>query len=130
MPGDTLAMHGKVLYVNGQPTVETYTRAADEIDAYASGMYWQCDHVPAGITAGACHPTRDNWGPIVVPAERYFVMGDNRDDSEDSRYWGFIGRDDIRGRPLFVYYSFDAGSRAAAPWLTGIRWGRIGERVH
>jgi signal peptidase I len=53
-------------------------------------------------------------------------MGDNRDNSYDSRYWGFVDRRVIRGRPLFVYYSFDGASYRALPFLTAIRWGRIG----
>jgi signal peptidase I len=53
-------------------------------------------------------------------------MGDNRDNSYDSRYWGFVPRNVIRGRPLFVYYSFDNESWRALPFLTAIRWSRIG----
>jgi len=54
------------------------------------------------------------------------VMGDNRDNSYDSRYWGFVPRNVIRGRPLFVYYSFDSESWRALPFITAIRWTRIG----
>lgn len=130
VPGDTLEMRGKVLYVNGAPQTENYAHAPDPVDVYASGMFWQCEHIPADLSSSACRPTRDNWGPIVIPAANYFVMGDNRDDSEDSRYWGFVERDAIRGRPLFIYYSFDASAGNAVPWLSSIRWSRIGDRVH
>lgn len=130
MPGDTLEMHDKVLFLNGRARTEDYVRSTNPVDVYSPGMFWQCEHAPSGGLAGSCQPTRDNWGPIVVPDGRYFMMGDNRDDSEDSRYWGFVERDAIRGRPLFVYYSFDPMSGRVAPWLSSIRWSRIGTAVH
>lgn len=89
---------------------------------------WQLGYLLPEVDRDAYRPSRDNWGPIVVPAGQYFVMGDNRDNSYDSRYWGFVDRRVIRGRPLFVYYSFDHESWRALPFLTAIRWGRIGER--
>ena len=128
LPGDTLEMHSKTLYVNGTAQPEPYTRYSERGDVYASAMFWQCDFVPASAGA-ACQPTRDNWGPIVVPRQRYFMLGDNRDDSEDSRYWGFVERDALKGRPLVLYYSFDAGATPAS-WVRGIRWQRIGRTVH
>jgi signal peptidase I len=128
--GDTLEMRDKVLFVNGQRQSETYVRTSDSADMYASGMFWQCQHAPGGIPGDACRPTRDNWGPIVVPDDRFFMMGDNRDDSEDSRYWGFVRRDAIRGRPLIIYYSFNPASGRGVPWLSSIRWSRVGGGVH
>lgn len=130
VPGDTLEMRSKVLYLNQQPQHEAYVRTSDPDDMYASDMFWQCEHAPADLDGGPCRPTRDNWGPVVVPDGRYFMLGDNRDDSEDSRYWGFVERDAIRGRPLFVYYSFESTPGRALPWLSSIRWSRVGDRVH
>lgn len=127
IPGDTLEMQNGLLYLNGRPQDEPYVRHSGSGDTYASSMFWQCDY--SARIGGACSPTRDNWGPLVVPAGRFFLLGDNRDDSEDSRYWGLVERDAIKGRPLFIYYSFEAGS-GAAPWITGIRWHRIGDRIH
>ena len=75
----------------------------------------------------AATPTLDDWGPLVVPANRLFMLGDNRYDSKDGRYWGFVPRENVRGRPVFVYYSYRADdSDRPLPFLTDIRWGRIG----
>jgi len=79
-----------------------------------------------GAPADTLHPTRDNWGPIVVPQGRFFVLGDNRDNSEDSRYWGFVTRDQIRGRPWMVYYSFEPSLDVPVSWLSKVRWARLG----
>ena len=129
VPGDTLQMKDKRLFVNGSPVNEPYARYIDRMgDAVHPDMRWQSNHLLAG-PARSYHPTRDNWGPIVVPPDDYFVLGDNRDNSEDSRYWGFVPREAIRGRPWFVYYSYDPDGPGRAPWLSDIRWGRIGERI-
>jgi len=55
----------------------------------------------------------------------YFVMGDNRDNSEDSRYWGFVPTEAVKGRPLIIYFSYDRNKLAPFPWLTEIRWNRL-----
>lgn len=126
--GDTVEMRDKVLYINGEPQTEPYARQSDPSDMYSPQMAWQCEYALA--VEAPCRPMRDNWGPIIVPAGGYLVLGDNRDDSEDSRYWGFVEREAIKGRPLFIYFSFDPVSISAMPWLTKIRWHRIGDTVH
>ena len=76
-------------------------------------------------------PTHDNWGPLVVPPQHYFMMGDNRYNSKDSRYWGFVPRDNVRGRPLFVYYTYvpqDESDRALS-FAHGHPVGRIGHVI-
>lgn len=128
-PGDTLEMRDKTLVRNGVEVAEPYVRHLDrDGDAVHPAMRWQSIHL-LPTTVRGYHPTRDNWGPLVVPDAHYFVLGDNRDNSEDSRYWGFVPRSAIRGRPLFVYYSFDAGFAHPWPWVWGIRWDRIGDGI-
>ena len=60
---------------------------------------------------------------------KYFVLGDNRDNSADSRYWGFVNESAVKGRPLVVYFSYDRGTHDALPWLTDIRWSRLGSLI-
>jgi signal peptidase I len=131
MPGDTLEMRGKVLYLNQVPTVEPFARYDDRFtDPTDPRMLWQRDHLVAGrLDSRRYRPTRDNWGPIVVPQGKFFALGDNRDRSEDSRYWGFLDESDIRGRPIFVYYSFARDPLQPFSFLTDVRWSRIGELI-
>ena len=128
MPGDTLEMRHAVLYRNGVAQSEPYVLHIDSLsDPIESEMKaWQVQYLLPAVDRDEYHPSRDNWGPLVVPQGQYFVMGDNRDNSYDSRYWGFVDRRFIRGRPLFVYYSYDKESYRSLPFLTAIRWGRIG----
>ena len=130
LPGDTLAMRDKVLYLNGEPQTEPYAHHVDYFsDPSDARMGWQhAYHVAGPSDSPIYQPTRDNWGPIVVPPHRYFALGDNRDNSEDSRYWGFVEEGAIKGRPMFIYYSFRRDPSPFA-WVTGVRWGRIGNLI-
>ncbi len=128
LPGDTLAMRDKMLLVNGHAVDEPYARYVDRGgDARHPNMRWQASHLIA--SPREYHPSRDTWGPLVVPEGSYFVLGDNRDNSEDSRYWGFVARESIRGRPWFVYYSFDPSSGDDLSWLKAVRWDRVGHPI-
>lgn len=130
LPDDTLMMRGKVLYVNGAAMEEPYVRHLDPHgDAVHPAMAWQAHFLKEGPRPGRYRPSRDNWGPIVVPADRYFVLGDNRDNSEDSRYWGFVQRESIKGRPWVVYYSSEPDALEGRAWFRYVRWGRIGGRI-
>jgi signal peptidase I len=129
-PGDTLEMKEKRLFVNGAPQDEDYVRYMDASgDAVHPNMKWQSDYLAASPRR-RYSPSRDTWGPLVVPPERYFVLGDNRDNSEDSRYWGFIRREDIKGHPWIVYLSLDPEAGSAEGWLRKVRWDRVGRVVH
>ena len=133
MPGDTLEMHGGVLFVNGARQVERYVMHTDP-DATTSeeDFRWQRDYLVRTVEAARSgyHPSRNNWGPLIVPAKSYFVLGDNRDNSLDSRYWGFVPDSLVRGQPMFVYYSYAPDTQHRLAWLTRIRWGRLGEQIH
>lgn len=131
LPGDTLAMSNQILYINGVPQDEPYVQHTDRsgMDHARHEMLWQRAYLTEETRPETYRPTRDNWGPIVVPEGKYFMLGDNRDDSEDSRYWGFVDREAIKGKPLFIYYSFDGSGMKLFPWITQIRWTRIGDVV-
>lgn len=131
-PGDTLAMHDGQLVVNGAPQREGYVVRTDpEATTSEEDFRWQRDYLvhTAEAAGNVYHPSRNNWGPLIVPAKSYFVLGDNRDNSLDSRYWGFVPDSLVRGRPMFVYYSYAPDTVHRLAWLTQIRWGRLGERI-
>ena len=135
MPGDTLFMREGTLHVNGVPHPQEGAAVANPVgdpNEVSPLFDWQ---KPLGLRASRfgpapAQPTHDHWGPFVVPERHFFMLGDNRYNSKDSRYWGFVPRGNLRGRPLFVYYSYDAeNSDSPAPYLTDIRWRRIGHRI-
>jgi len=132
LPAITLMMTSGDLYVNGVRHSEPYVSHSEppDIDPVSTEFEWQKQYlVRTAEAATRTPPSRNNWGPIVVPKDEYFVLGDNRDNSLDSRYWKFVPDSLIRGRPMFVYYSYDPDSLDRMSWLTRIRWTRIGERV-
>jgi signal peptidase I len=135
-PGDTLFMRNGLLYLNGIAQRQGYGINPQVDPAIANSVdplfEWQKKVGLKSSRFGAAppEPTHDNWGPIVVPAHRLFMMGDSRYNSKDSRYWGFVPRENVRGRPLFVYYSYNADdSDRPLPMLTDIRWRRIGHWI-
>ena len=128
VPGDTLEMRDKQLVLNGSEVDEPWARYIDaEGDTHHDSMEWQENHLVA--QPRRYFPSRDSWGPIVVPEDRFFVLGDNRDNSEDSRYWGFVDREAIKGQPWRVYYSFVPQGDSRLDWLHSIRWDRVGHRI-
>jgi signal peptidase I len=130
IPGDTVAMREKTLQVNGIPIVEEYAlHGHGRGDAFHPRMAWQSGFLAAARPRTRYVPSRDNWGSLVVPFGKYFVLGDNRDNSEDSRYWGFVAREEIHGHPWLVYLSVEKGKAFPGGWLERVRWRRLGHRV-
>ena len=140
MPGDTLHMRAGLLYVNGVAQRQGFGIVSKPSQhgvqpTDASPLFdWQhtVELKQSRFGTAPAQPQLDNWGPLVVPTGRYFMMGDNRYESKDSRYWGTVPRENVRGRPSFVYYSYRSGDETDRPlsFITDIRWGRIGTRIH
>ncbi|NOT34617.1 MAG: signal peptidase I [Candidatus Eisenbacteria bacterium] len=103
--GETLEVRDKQVFVNGRPLNEPYAIHTDSVTR------------PAG------YEFRDNFGPVTVPKGRLFMMGDNRDNSNDSRYWGTLDLDLVKGRAMFLYWSWDPD----AGWP---RWNRLLHLIH
>lgn len=113
VPGDTVRIHDKKVYVNEQPLDEPYAVFSDP------SVY------PASVS------TRDNMGPIVVPPDSLFVMGDNRDESYDSRFWKFVKLNDLRGEAFIIYWSWNQdGELSLTSSESYVRWNRIGKLLH
>ena len=115
-----VAVGGDTVYMRGAP-LPPQRRAAPQPDAMrenprSDGSFnvplfeWQKQHEVTGTRFGEppAIPTLDDWGPLVVPPGYLFMLGDNRYDSKDGRYWGLVPRENVRGRPSFVYYSYNA----------------------
>lgn len=147
LPGDTLEMREGILFRNGLSQHESYaSHTAPGADIADEEFRWQQAYLlgahhpvassprrPPGFGGFHAfigyHPSRNNWGPIVVPEKNYFVLGDNRDNSLDSRYWGFVADSLVRGQPMVVYYSYDPSGAVKLDWLTRVRWKRFGEMI-
>jgi signal peptidase I len=129
MPGDTLSMEGGLLFRNGRQVDEPWAQNGNP-GAFADAFHrakmreWQRPYLVT-LDPERYNPDLHDWGPIVVPPAHFFMLGDNRDDSYDGRYWGFLPRENVRGRPLIVYFSFDPGSWKPLPFFTAVRWARI-----
>jgi len=145
-PGDTLYMRNGMLYRNGLEQRQGFgtERNFKGPDSPEPDFAWEHSIEIKGSRFGAppATPTHDNWGPLLIPTGKYFMMGDNRYCSKDGRYWGLVPKDNLRGRPMFVYYSYrtsptpdesadcnpDTTDRVL-PFITDIRWGRIGHWI-
>ena len=111
LPGDTLELKRKVIHINGTPIEEPYANYADLPSATPNA-----------------DDRREQYGPVTVPPHQYFMMGDNRDNSEDSRYWGFMPESYVKGKALFIYFAMGPTS-SSVPVLGNVRWDRLLNRV-
>jgi len=136
LPGETVEVRDKKVYINGQGLDEPYVHFLQP---------------PSGASASEFHEVtpfdvRERYGPVTVPANHYFVMGDNRDNSQDSRYWGFLPRENVKGKALVIYWSYEAGREdyqeegagatvkglvsVFAHFFTRTRWDRMLHQIH
>ena len=131
VPGDTLLMRHGQLTVNGASVQSPNSFALPDAvaDQPQAIFAWQHQIGLHGSRFGrpVLAPSLHEWGPLIVPIGTYFMMGDNRDDSVDSRYYGPVPRENLRGTPMFVYYSYDSARGADyTRAVTSIRWRRLG----
>src|SRR5262249_44471438 len=134
LPGETVQVREKKVLINGTPLDEPYAH------------YLLPVSTPSEYHEVTSFDVRERYGPVTVPADHYFVMGDNRDNSQDSRYWGFLPRDYIKGKALIIYWSYEAdredyqddGAGATlkglisvfAHFFTRTRWDRMFHQIH
>jgi signal peptidase I len=108
VPGDRVRLINKRVWVNGKPVVENYVVYRSPVRDYYRDDFPDLNYVSANVEARWWLQLRTlvQGKELVVPPDQYFVLGDNRDESLDSRYWGFVPRGNIIGRPLLIYWSF------------------------
>ena len=114
LPGETIELRKKRVYIDDTLLDEPYVHYLE----------------PPDEEGGADFDVRVRYGPVTVPPGHYFMMGDNRDNSQDSRYWGFLPQEYVKGKALFVYFSFGEESGGLRELMTGVRWNRILHQIH
>jgi len=144
VPGDHIRLVNKQLILNGKTVNEPYVYHKTEyIDSYRDNFPSEPNvHVAESAQDMLTNHVRND--EVVVPPDSYFAMGDNRDSSLDSRYWGFVPRGNIIGKPLIIYWSYDASTEALAKPIVSVdhlldlvqhfptktRWGRTFRLIH
>jgi signal peptidase I len=134
LPGEALEVRDKKVYINGQPLDEPYVHF---LQPPSTASEW------SEVTS---FDVRERYGPVTVPGDQYFMMGDNRDNSQDSRYWGFLPRELVKGKALVIYWSYESGREdyadsgagatfrglvsVFAHFFTRTRWDRMFHQIH
>ena len=113
LPGETLELRAKKVYINGKPLDEPYVHFLTAASAFSE------------VTSS---DVQVNYGPVTVPQDQFFVMGDNRDNSQDSRYWGFLPRGHLKGKALMIYWSYEGDDLGSI--FTNVRWERLLHQIH
>jgi signal peptidase I len=116
LPGETIELRDHQIHVNGRAIEEPYAHYLPRPQGMGGGEVTSDD-------------VRERYGPVLVPAGAVFVMGDNRDNSQDSRYWGFLPKQNIKGKALLIYWSFDS-SEGGLNLFTQTRWARLLHQIH
>jgi signal peptidase I len=134
LPGETVELREKKVYINGKPLDEPYVH------------FLQPPGADSELHEVTSFDVRERYGPVTVPQNQYFMMGDNRDNSQDSRYWGFMPRENVKGKALLIYWSYEAGredyeDEGAGATVKGLvsvfthfftrtRWDRMLHQIH
>jgi signal peptidase I len=134
LPGETVEMREKKVYINGKALNEPYVHFLQQPGGQSE------------FSEVTSFDVRERYGPVTVPPDHYFVMGDNRDNSQDSRYWGFLPRELVKGKALFIYWSYESGREdyqdesagatvkglvsVFAHFFTRTRWDRMFHQIH
>ena len=118
LPGETLEVRNKKVFINGKPLDEPYVHF----------LFPPEERAPGDVSFDLNQ--KSDYGPVTVPERQYFMMGDNRDNSEDSRYWGFMPADYIKGKALFVYFSFADPDQRGPGVFGGVRLNRLLHQIH
>ncbi len=134
LPGETVELRAKKVYINGKPLDEPFVH------------FLQPPNGLSELHEVTSYDVRERYGPVTVPPNQFFVMGDNRDNSQDSRYWGFLPRENIKGKALVIYWSYEAGredyqdegvgamlkgfASVFAHFFTRTRWNRMLHQIH
>jgi len=133
LPGETLELKAKKIFINGKPLDEPYVHFLEE------------PHRNSELSEVTSSDVRENYGPVTVPPDQYFMKGDNGDNSADSRYWGFMPRDYVKGKALLIYWSYESGredyedesatatvkglASVCMHFFTKTRWDRLGRLI-
>src|SRR5438552_1097510 len=136
LPGETVELKEKKVYINGKMLDEPFVHF---LSAPSTSGVPEFNEVTS-------FDVRERYGPVTVPPNQYFMMGDNRDNSQDSRYWGFLPRDLVKGKALVIYWSYEAGREdyqeegagatargfisVFAHFFTRTRWDRMFHQIH